>query len=151
MVDLERTKALIQKIVSSEGLELVEVEFKGSLNSRILRIYIEGSQGVTHENCQRVSSQVGTELEIDDLIPGAYTLEVSSSGLTRKLNRKEDFERYRGRLIKLQTKQPVEGSKTFRGILAAFDGETVALRLKDERTVQVPFEWISKANLDIDF
>ena len=151
MVDLERTKALIQKIVSSEGLELVEVEFKGSLNSRILRIYIEGSQGVTHENCQRVSSQVGTELEIDDLIPGAYTLEVSSSGLTRKLNRKEDFERYRGRLIKLQTKQPVEGSKTFRGILAASDGETVTLRLKDERTVQVPFEWISKANLDIDF
>lgn len=151
MVDLERTKILIQKIVSSEGLELVEVEFKGSMNNRILRIYIDKPQGVTHEDCRRVSDQVGVELDIEDLIPGAYTLEVSSPGLTRKLIRQEDFERYRGRLVKLQTKQLVEGSRSFRGTLAEFDGVTVTLQLKEGRTVRIPFAWISKANLDIDF
>ena len=92
MVDLERTKALIQKIVSSEGLELVEVEFKGGLNHRMLRVFIDKPQGITHEDCQRVSEQLGVELDVEDLIPGAYTLEVSSPGLTRKLSRQEDFE-----------------------------------------------------------
>jgi ribosome maturation factor RimP len=151
LVDLERTKALIQKIVSSEGLELVEVEFKGGLNRRILRVFIDKPQGITHEDCQRVSEQLGVELDVEDLIPGAYTLEVSSPGLTRKLSRQEDFERYRGRLVKVQTQQAVEGAKTFRGILSGFDGATVTLQLKGERTVQVPFGLISKASLDIDF
>jgi ribosome maturation factor RimP len=151
LVDLERTKALIQRIVSSEGLELVELEFKGSLNHRILRIYIDKPQGITHQDCQRVSDQVGTELDIEDLIPGAYTLEVSSPGLTRKLGRKEDFEKYRGRFVKLQTRQPIGGARTFRGILTEFDGESLTLALKGNQTVEIPFAWVSKANLDIDF
>jgi ribosome maturation factor RimP len=151
LVDLEQTKALVQKIVSSEGLELVGVELKGSLNNRVLRIFIDKPSGITHDDCQRVSDQVGTELDVENLIQGSYTLEVSSPGLTRKLSRKEDFERYRGRLVKLQTTQPVDGAKGFRGILTEFDGETVSLQLKGGKMVQIPFGWISKANLDIEF
>lgn len=151
MVDLERTKTLIHNLVSAEGLELVDIEFKGSLNNRILRIFIDKPQGVTHEDCQRVSDQVGTELDVEDLIEGGYTLEVSSPGLTRRLVRKEDFRRFCGRLVKLQTSQFVEGSKHFRGTLVAFDGDAVTIDLKDERRIQVPYDWISKANLDIDF
>jgi ribosome maturation factor RimP len=151
LVDLEQTKALVQKIVSSEGLELVGVELKGSLNNRVLRIFIDKPSGITHDDCQRVSDQVGTELDVENLIQGSYTLEVSSPGLTRKLSRKEDFERYRGRLVKLQTTQPVDGAKGFRGILTEFDGETVSLQLQGGKMVQIPFGWISKANLDIEF
>jgi ribosome maturation factor RimP len=151
LVDLERTKALIQKIVSSEGLDLVELEFKGSLNHRILRIYIDKPQGITHQDCQRVSDQVGTELDIEDLIPGAYTLEVSSPGLMRRLSHKEDFERYRGRLMKLQTREPIGGTRSFRGTLTEFDGQSLTLELKGKQLVEIPFAWVSKASLDIDF
>lgn len=150
MSDFEKTKALIENIVSSEGLELVEVEIKGSLNRRIVRIFIDKPEGITHADCERISHQVGAELDIEDLIPGSYTLEVSSPGLTRKLQGKEDFLRFRGRLVKIQTHQPVEGSRTIRGILAAFDGETVTVELKKNTSVQFPFHWVAKANLDID-
>lgn len=152
MVDLERTQALIEKIVASEGLELVEVEFKGGLNHRVLRITIDKPQGgITHDDCQRVSRQAGAELDIEDLIPGGYTLEVSSPGLTRKLCQKRDFERSVGRLVKLHTQEAIEGSKNFRGVLAAFDGETLTLAMKNGHSARIPFESISKANLDIDF
>ena len=77
MSDFEKTKALIEKIVSSEGLDLVEVEIKGSLNRRIIRIFIDKPEGITHADCERTSHQVGAELDIEDLIPGSYTLEVS--------------------------------------------------------------------------
>jgi ribosome maturation factor RimP len=149
--DFEKTKALIAKIVSSEGLELVEVEIKGSLNRRIIRIFIDKPEGITHADCERISHQVGAELDIEDLIPGSYALEVSSPGLTRKLQGKEDFLKFRGRLVKIQTNQPVEGLRSIRGILAAFDGETVTVELKKDTVVQFPFHWVAKANLDIDF
>jgi ribosome maturation factor RimP len=149
--DFEKTKALIEKIVSSEGLELVEVEIKGSLNRRIIRIFIDKPEGITHADCERISHQVGAELDIEDLIPGSYTLEVSSPGLTRKLQGKEDFLKFLGRLVKIQTNQPVEGSRSVRGILAAFDGETVTVELKKNTVVQFPFHWVAKANLDVDF
>ncbi|MCI0625512.1 MAG: ribosome maturation factor RimP [Acidobacteria bacterium] len=151
MVDLDRTKALIQEIVAAEGLELVDVEFKGSLNHRILRIYIDKPAGVTHADCQRVSEQVGTELDVEELIPGGYTLEVSSPGLTRKLTATRDFERSCGRLVKLQTKELVDGARNFRGVLAEFDGQVLSVALKSGKTVRIPLLLVSKANLDIDF
>ena len=151
MSDFEKTKALIERIVTSEGLELVEVEIKGSLNRRLLRIFIDKPEGITHADCERISHQVGAELDIEDLIPGSYTLEVSSPGLTRKLRGKEDFLKFRGKLVKIQTHQPVEGMRMIRGILAAFDGETVRVELKNGTSVQFPFDWVAKANLDIDF
>jgi ribosome maturation factor RimP len=151
LLDLERIKALVQKVTSSDGLELVEVEFKGSLNNRILRIYIDKTEGVTHEDCTRVSDQVGVELEIEELIPGSYTLEVSSPGLTRKLTRPEDFRKYCGRLVKVQTRQPIDGMRSFRGTLTDFDGDRLVVQTKNGTKVPIPLSWVSKANLDIDF
>lgn len=151
MVDLDRTKALIQEIVAAEGLELVDLEFKGGLNHRILRIYIDRTTGITHTDCQRVSEQVGTELDVEGLIPGAYTLEVSSPGLTRKLSVARDFERSCGRLIKLQTKEPVDGLRSFRGVLTEFDGQQLTVVQKNGEATRIPLLVVSKANLDVDF
>ena len=150
-MDLERTKALIQAIVAAEELELVDLEFKGGLNHRILRIYVDKPAGITHADCQRVSEQVGTELEVEDLIPGAYTLEVSSPGLTRKLSVARDFEKSRGRLLKLQTKEPIDGQRSFRGILTEFDGQVLTVVQKNGTTTRIPLLVVSKANLDVDF
>ncbi len=151
MVDLERTIALISKIVDSEGLELVEVEFKGGLGRRVLRIYIDRPQGVNHSDCKRVSDQVGRELDIEDLISGSYTLEVSSPGLLRKLKSKRDFERAVGRLVRLQSRELIDGSRNFRGILRGFDGDQLTVTSKNGNQTLIPFELVSKANLDIEF
>lgn len=151
MVDLDRTKALIQEIVTAEGLELVDVELKGGLNHRILRIYIDKPAGVTHADCQRVSDQVGIELDVEGLVPGAYTLEVSSPGLTRKLSGARDFEKSRGRVVKLQTKEPIDGLRSFRGVLAEFDGQLLTVVHKNGKTTRIPLLVVSKANLDVDF
>lgn len=151
MFDLDRTRGIIEKVVSSEGMELVELEVKGNLNSRIVRIYIDKPSGISHEDCQVISDQVGTVLDIEDLIPGSYTLEVSSPGLTRRLTKESDFHRFRGRLVKIQTKLPINGMKTLRGILLGLEGGTVTVELKKAEFVEVPLESIAKANLDIDF
>jgi len=129
----------------------VDVEFKGGLNHRILRIYIDKAAGITHTDCQRVSEQVGTELDVEGLVPGAYTLEVSSPGLTRKLSVARDFERSCGRLIKLQTKEPVEGLRSFRGVLTEFDGQQLTVVQKNGKATRIPLLVVSKANLDVDF
>jgi ribosome maturation factor RimP len=151
LFDLDRTRGIIEKVVSSEGMELVELELKGNLNNRILRIYIDKPSGITHKDCELVSDQVGTLLEIEDLILGSYTLEVSSPGLTRKLTKDSDFHRFRGRMVKIQTKQPINGTKSFRGILSGLEGELVMVELKKAELVQIPLGTIAKANLDIDF
>jgi ribosome maturation factor RimP len=151
LFDLDRTKGIIEKVVSSEGLELVEVEFKGNLNNQVLRIYIDKPSGVTHQDCEFISDQVGTVLDVEDLIPGSYTLEVSSPGLTRKLTKDSDFHRFRGRLVKIQTKVPIKGARNFRGTLVGLDGETVTVKLKESELVLIPLRSIAKANLDIDF
>lgn len=151
MVDLDRTKALIQEIVAAEGFELVDVELKGGLNHRVLRIYIDKPTGINHDDCQRVSAQVGTELDVEGLISGTYTLEVSSPGLTRKLSVVRDFEKSRGRLVKLQTKEAVDGQRTFRGVLSEFDGQVLTVVLKNGKTTRIPLLAVSKANLDVDF
>ena len=151
MVDLDRTKALIQEIVAAEELELVDLEVKGGLNHRILRVFIDKPAGITHADCQRVSEQVGTELEVEGLIPGAYTLEVSSPGLTRKLSVARDFEKSRGHLLKLQTKEPIDGQRSFRGILTEFDGQVLTVVQKNGTTTRIPLLVVSKANLDVDF
>jgi ribosome maturation factor RimP len=151
LVDLDRTKALIQEIVAAEELELVDLEVKGGLNHRILRVFIDKPAGITHADCQRVSEQVGTELEVEGLIPGAYTLEVSSPGLTRKLSVARDFEKSRGHLLKLQTKEPIDGQRSFRGILTEFDGQVLTVVQKNGTTTRIPLLVVSKANLDVDF
>ena len=129
----------------------MELEVKGNLNSRIVRIYIDKPSGISHEDCQVISDQVGTVLDIEDLIPGSYTLEVSSPGLTRRLTKESDFHRFRGRLVKIQTKLPIDGMKTLRGILLGLEGGTVTVELKKAELVKIPLGSIAKANLDIDF
>ena len=151
MVDLDRAKALIQEIVAAEGLELVDVEFKGGLNHQILRIYIDKPAGVTHADCQQVSAQVGTELDVEGMMPGDYTLEVSSPGLTRKLRVAQDFEKSCGRVVKLQTKESIDGLRSFRGVLTEFDGQLLTVVQKNGKTTRIPLLVVYKANLDVDF
>ena len=102
----------------------------GVVPAAVLRgeLSTEHLSGVTHEDCERFSHDFGTVIDVEDLVPGAeYTLEVSSPGLDRKLNRAVDYERFRGSLVKLQTFQPVAGNRHWQGRLAAVNGDTITL------------------------
>jgi len=159
-IDLEHVRAVVERVTASSGLELVELEFRGTGGkSRMLRLFIDKPGGVTHADCEAVSREVGTILDVEDAVPGgSYTLEVSSPGLDRKLSRAEDFARFAGSRVKLTTREAIEGNRFFEGRLESFqDGALVlalgpvkAKRGKPElptRHIEIAYSNVEKANL----
>ena len=133
-VDLDQVRAIVERVASSQGLEVVEVELRGGGKARMLRIFIDKPNGVTHEDCANVSREVGTILDVEDAMPGGpYTLEVSSPGLDRKLSRPADFERFQGSRVKLTTRDEVNGNRHFEGRLERFASGRLTLDLAEAR------------------
>src|SRR3954471_10246054 len=116
-----KIEEIAQRVAGSEGLELVEVEVKGGGNNRFVRISIDKPDGVTHGDCEQVSQQVGTILDVEDVVPGGrYTLEVSSPGVERKLLKPGDFERFKGKKAKIALREPIENQRRWEGTLAGY-------------------------------
>jgi len=129
-VDVQKVREIADRVALSSGLEVVEVDLRGSGRGRLLRVVIDKPAGVTHEDCVNLSREIGTILDVEDVVPGgSYTLEVSSPGLDRKLVRASDYERFKGSLIKLTTRQPVNGSRHFQGRLESFQQGHLVLEL----------------------
>ena len=129
-LDLEQVREIVERVTASSGLELVEVEFRGSGKSRMLRITIDKPAGVTHEDCANVSREVGTILDVEDAIAGSYLLEVSSPGLDRPLSRPAEFERHVGSLVRLTTREAVDGNRHLEGRLEKAQAGRITLRLE---------------------
>ena len=118
---LEQVEQIARRVAESLALEIVEVELRGGGKGRMLRIVIDKPSGVTHEDCASLSREVSTILDVEDAVPGgAYTLEVSSPGLDRRLQKPADFERFTGSLVKLMTREPVNNNRHFQGRLQSF-------------------------------
>jgi ribosome maturation factor RimP len=177
-LDLEKIRDAAERVARSEGLEIFDVEWKVG-KQRFLRVSIDrvpkagaamtdsagtvmagaearegGQLGVSHADCQRVSQQLSVILDVEELIPGpGYILEVSSPGMDRALRKPAEYERFRGRMAKISTTEPVEDEKYFEGRLAGFVDGKVQLELKGKvaRTVELPLEKIRKANLMVEF
>jgi ribosome maturation factor RimP len=133
-VDLDQIHVIVQRVAASSGLEVVELELCGGGKSRRLRIFIDRPEGITHEDCASLSREVSTIFDVEDAMPGgAYTLEVSSPGLDRKLSRAADFERFQGSRVKLMTKEPVQGNRHFEGRLETFAAGRLTLNLAEAR------------------
>ena len=149
---VSRISEIAHRVGGSEGIEIVEVEFLGAGRSRLLRIYIDRPQGVTHADCEFISQQVGTILDVEDVIPGeSYTLEVSSPGLERKLATPQDFERFVGKKAKVTLREPVENQRHWEGKLAGFSQGIVALEPSAGRLIHFPLEQVQKANLKFEW
>lgn len=158
-LEIERVREIAERVAASSGLEVVELEFRGGGKSRMLRIFIDKPDGVTHEDCANFSREVGTILDVEDVVPGSsYTLEVSSPGLDRKLTRPADFERFTGSRLKLTTRQPLNGNRFFEGRLESFQDGRLTLDVSSRRRkakasdpapqkLEVEFANIEKANL----
>ena len=126
--DIDRVRGVAERVAASSGLEIVDVELRGGGGSRMLRIFIDKPGGVTHEDCANFSREVGTILDVEDLVPGGqYLLEVSSPGLDRKLTSAGDFTRFVGSRIKLTTREPVNGNRHFEGKLEKFEDGRLTL------------------------
>ena len=150
-VEWERVRRLIEETVQSQGYELVDAELKGSGKSSVLRIFIDQPAGISHHDCELVSEQVGTVLDVEDLIPSSYTLEVSSPGLDRKLVKESDYTRFDGKLARIQTRIPLNQQKVFRGRLQGLHDGKVRLELPKGDLLEIPLDVIQEARLEFDW
>src|SRR5919197_997072 len=132
--DEERVRAIAERVAGSSGLEVVDIEFRGGGQSRMLRVFLDKAQGVTHEDCALFSREFGTILDVEDVVPGGtYVLEVSSPGLDRKLTRPSDYERFAGSKVKLMTREPINGNRHFEGRLESFRDGRLTLDMSAAR------------------
>lgn len=132
---LERVREVVDRVAASNGLEVVEVDLRGGGKSRMLRITIDKPGGVTHEDCANLSREAGTILDVEDVVPGgSYLLEVSSPGLDRPLLRPADYQRFVGSLVKLKTREAVDGSRHVEGRLQGFQDGKITLTIEPKRT-----------------
>jgi ribosome maturation factor RimP len=137
---------LIEPVISALGYELVGIEYLSQGRGSLLRIYIDHADGINVHDCERVSHQVSGVLDVEDVIRGQYTLEVSSPGLDRPLFTKEQFERFIGSDVSIRLSIAQEGRKKFKGVLRGIDDNNVLL-FADEQEFSLPFNAIEKANL----
>jgi len=147
---LQEVRVVVEPILQSQGFELVDLEYQRESRGWVLRIYLDREGGITLDDCTGVSHEVGAVLEVKDVIPNAYVLEVSSPGLTRPLKKPEDYNRFRNQLVKIKLFQPLDGRRNFKGILLGLEGETVRVEA-DGQVFEIPLQSIAKANLEIDF
>src|SRR5512146_376343 len=165
-VELDKIREVTERVAASHGLEVVEVEVRGGGKARMLRIFIDKPQGVTHQDCEVVSREVGAILDVEDVVSGgSYTLEVSSPGLDRRLTKPADYERFTGSRLKLQTREPVEGNRFFEGRLESFREGRLTLVVSPgrkerrahpkeaapDRIVEIELANVEKANLVPEF
>jgi ribosome maturation factor RimP len=149
---LEKVQAIAERVAASEKLEVVDVQLLGGGAHRVLRLFIDKPEGVTHSDCELVSQQVGTILDVEDVIPGGrYTLEVSSPGVERKLSRPADFERFMGQKIRVILREPLDDRRQWIGKLASFADGMITLEPVSGPTVQFPLAQVEKANLKYEW
>jgi ribosome maturation factor RimP len=151
MVDLEKIRSSAERVATSEGLKVVDVELKGGRSNPLLRVYIDKPAGVSHADCQLVSEQLSAILDVEDPFPGRYVLEVSSPGLDRKLSKPSDYTYFVGRRARLVVREAVENQKVFEGCLAGFENGRVRMDLGERGLQELDLENIRKAQLVVEF
>jgi ribosome maturation factor RimP len=145
-----QVEEISESLVVSEGMELVDLEYRREGPRWMLRLFIDKEGGVTVDDCARISRELGDLLDVKDLIPQAYVLEVSSPGLNRRIRKKKDFSRFAGNKVQLLLVSPKDGRRKIVGDLLGVEGEEVVVTGTEGRFL-VPLKDIAKANLIYEF
>jgi ribosome maturation factor RimP len=150
---IKRITELSEEAAAGSNVEIVEVDLRGSGKARLLRVYIDKPGGVQHGDCEYISGRLSALLDEQDAVPGeeAYTLEVSSPGVERKLQRPRDFERALGQKIRISLREPMETRRLLEGKLAAFTGDTLEVETAPGKLTQVPLKSVQKASLKFEW
>jgi len=149
----EKVTSEIEKIVTSEGLELVHVDYRRQGRTYLLRIDIDKDAGVTLEDCQLVSQQVSAWLDVEDPVPGEYELQVSSPGLDRKFYKDSDYQKFIGRLVRVKTSKAIRGLHVIVGRLKEFDGKKIVVTdpaVKKDPDYEIPLADIKETRLEVE-
>jgi ribosome maturation factor RimP len=149
----ERVEQEIEKIVASEGLELVHIDFRRQGHGFLLRVDIDKEGGVTLEDCQLVSQQISTYLDVDDVVPAEYELQVSSPGLDRKFYKDSDYQKFIGRLVRVRTSKAVRGLHVIVGRLKDFDGSRIVVTdpvMKKDADYEIALGEIKETRLEVE-
>lgn len=145
---IAQVKELAEPVIAQKGMELIDVEYKMEYGRWVLRLFIDKSEGITVDDCGDVSREIGTILDVKNIITHAYNLEVSSPGLDRVLTRENDFLRYKGKKVKIKTKQPISGRRNFSAVLDDIKEGIVLLVDSEGKKWEIPFNDIKKARVE---
>jgi ribosome maturation factor RimP len=155
---LEQIRSIAERVARSRGLEVWDIQSRRDTAGHVVRVFIDKpgpsaspDDSVSIEDCEQVNREIGTILDVEDPLPFAYTLEVSSPGLDRPLRTIEDYRRFAGRLAKVVVSEPVDNQKAFEGWLRGVDDEVVLLEAPNGRLHQLPVRLITRGRLEIEF
>ncbi|MBE0426391.1 MAG: ribosome maturation factor RimP [Nitrospirae bacterium] len=144
----QKVSQLAGQIADVQGVELFDVELIGT-GKLLIRVTIDKEGGVTLDDCERFSKSLGAVFDVEDPVPGSYTLEVSSPGLDRPLKSLEDYEKNKGKLVRVVTSEKIENQNFFIGRILEIEDNFLKL-LVNRREINIPFNKISRARLEIE-
>ena len=155
---LDRIRAVAERVTRSHGLEVWDLVSRRETTGQVVRVYIDRpgpaatpEESVSIEDCEQVSREMGTILDVEDPLPFTYTLEVSSPGLDRPLRGADDYRRFSGRLAKIVVREAVDNQKAFEGRLRGMDGGDVLLEGPRGRMHRLPLTLITRGRLEVEF
>jgi ribosome maturation factor RimP len=155
---LERVREMAERVAAAYGLDIFDVEIKREAGQQVLRVIVDRpgpaskpEESVSIEDCARVAQDLGTMLDVDDVMPGEYTFEVSSPGLDRPLRHADDYRRFAGRWAKIVTSEPVQRQTAFSGRLKGVEGDDVLFESEGKKLMKLPLRFIKRAHLDLEF
>ena len=158
MEPLEQVRAIAARVAASRGLEIWDIQSRREAVGHVVRVFIDRpgpaatpEESVSIEDCAQVNREIGTILDVEDLLPFAYTLEVSSPGLDRPLRGANDYRRFSGRLAKVVVSEAVNNQKAFEGHLRGLDGDAVLLEAPNGRMHRLPLRLITRGRLEVEF
>ena len=153
-----KVRDIAGRVAADRGLEIFDVQFRREAPGMVLRIQIDrpgpastAEDSVSVEDCAHVSRELSAILDVEEIVPSAYTLEVSSPGLDRPLRSADDYRRFTGRRAKVVTREPVDGQTFLRGTLGGVDEGHVLIDGEDHKRHRVPMDGIRRANLEVEF
>ena len=144
-------RKVTEPIIEAFGMELLKVEMLTKRKGKILRLYIDKEGGVSLNDCIKISRQINPVLDIENVIPGSYTLEVSSPGMDRPLTKEKDFLKYKGKKARIQIKEPIENRKNFQGKIVDVKEKVLVFGIEEGKIIEIPLFLIIKANLIPEF
>ena len=145
---IKKAEAMLEPLLEAEGLSLVDLSLKWEPGGWVLRILIDKKQGVTLDDCALVSREFGQLLDVENIVPTSYRLEVSSPGLDRPLKKEADFIAYTGKRVRIKTRDPIAGRRNFKGALIGCSEGKVQVRVEGNEVFAIPLSSIIKANLE---
>jgi ribosome maturation factor RimP len=158
MQPLEHIRAIAERVARSHGLEVWDIVSRRETTGQVVRVFIDRpgpaatpEESVSIEDCEQVSREIGTILDVEDPLPFAYTLEVSSPGLDRPLRGEQDYRRFAGRLAKIVVRQAVDNQTAFEGRLRGIEDRAVLLEGPKGRLHRLPLQLITRARLEVEF